>query len=518
MTALAVEAGAVCEPLHVHIPERAGSFVRAVEAVGAKIGRRLDPTQRLAVDVITSAKADGSPATLAAALICPRQNLKTYCLELVVLARLLRPGGDRLAVWSAHEVSTAQETFRAFAELAEGEDERGRPLYPWFRERVQSISRATGRESITFVRRLPSGRKETARLKFKARIKSGGRGLAGDCVILDEAFALEPAHMGSLLPILSTKAKGQIIYGSSAPHETSLVLHDVIKRGRAGLMAYAEWRAAGSWEEPGCALDRCMHELGTPGCALDNVDLALTCNPAAHHGRITRQYLANERIELAAVPREYARERLGWAEEPGGASASITPAMWAARADEASAVTEGVPRVFALDVSPDRRWSSVAVAGLRADGGRHLGLIEHEPGDRWVVGRIVELRERHAPAAIVLDGASPAAALLPDLIDAGMTVRSERRPWGDLVVTTAGDMAAACGGLESLLKASPCEVWHRGDVIVSRALESAGSRVIGDGGWGWARKSSDADITPIVALTLASWGLAKYGQQGESVY
>ena len=297
----------ICAPAYSHIPARAGSYVRSVEGVLSKIGRTLDPTQRFAVDVLTSARADGTPVGLSAAIVCPRQNLKTYVLEGIVLARLLRPGGDRLAVWSAQEVSTATETFVAFVEYAEAEDSVGRPLYPWFAERVAGISRATGRESITFRRRLPSGRWEKCRLKFKARVKTGGRGLAGDLVVLDEAFALEPAHMGSLLPILSTKAKGQIFYGSSAPHATSAILHDVIRRGRAGLMPYLEWCAPGSFADPGCAGEACSHAVGTPGCVLDDVQMAVRWNPAAWHGRITRSYLANERLELAAAPDEFAR-------------------------------------------------------------------------------------------------------------------------------------------------------------------------------------------------------------------
>jgi hypothetical protein len=55
-----------------------------------------------------------------------------------------------------------------------------------------------------------------ARLLFKARTKTGGRGLTGDKVILDEAFALQPGHMGALLPTLSVRPDPQVLYGSSA--------------------------------------------------------------------------------------------------------------------------------------------------------------------------------------------------------------------------------------------------------------------------------------------------------------
>lgn len=495
----------VCTPTYWHVPQqRAGSHLRAVEGVIGKLGRTLDPTQRFAVDVLTSAKADGAPAGLSAAVICPRQNLKTYVLEGIVLTRLLRPGGDKLAVWSAHEVSTATETFRAFVEYAEAEDSRGRPLYPWFADRVAGISRATGRESITFRRRLRSGRVETCRLKFKARVKTGGRGLAGDLVILDEAFALEPAHMGSLLPILSTKAKGQIIYGSSAPHATSVILHDVILRGRAGLMPYLEWRAPGSLAEPGCARARCSHEPGTPGCFLDNLGAVIACNPAAFHGRIPQAYLEGERLELRAAPEEYARERLGWGEDAGAAGGTIPLGAWNDRADAASQI-EG-QRVIAVEVATDAGSSAIAGAGYRADGGEHLALVDHRPGTSWAVPRVVELLERRDVGAVVVDPGAPGAMLLPDLRKAGLTIRTEANPAGEIVLMTVRDAGAAAGMLKARIAGDEPSAWHRGDLILQQALKASGRRPIGNGGWGFDRRGED-DITPIVAVAEALWGL-----------
>jgi hypothetical protein len=32
-------------------------------------------------------------------------------------------------------------------------------------------------------------------------------------------------------------------------------------------------------------------------------------------------------------------------------------------------------------------------------------------------------------------------------------------------------------------------------------------RAIGDTGWGWSRKDSESDITPLTTATLALWGL-----------
>ena len=49
---------------------------------------------------------------------------------------------------------------------------------------------------------------------------------------------------------------------------------------------------------------------------------------------------------------------------------------------------------------------------------------------------------------------------------------------------------------------------------MTKAVDGAGQRPIGDGLWGWSRSKSDADICPLVAATLALWGFAMYGGEG----
>lgn len=304
--------------------------------------------------------------------------------------------------------------------------------------------------------------------------------------------------MGSLLPILSTKAKGQIIYGSSAPHATSLILHDVIRRGRAGLMAYVEWRAPGSMAEPGCELPGCSHQPGTPGCMLDDLDAAVRCNPAAYHGRISREYLANERQELAAIPQEYARERLGWGEEPAGvASAPISAGAWAALADPAGQI-EGTP-ALGLDVSPDRRSAAIGLAGRRADGMVQVEVVRHGAGESWVMP---EMAKAYAAGmrVVAIDGKSQALAFKADLEEAGWTV----------VELGAADQVEACIGLQRDVLAGD-RLRHLGDGgdpngvdVLALALSVATTRPVGDGGgWAWARKRSDGDITSLVVVTGA---------------
>lgn len=486
MTVLSDPAVEVVAPSFYSIPPRDGALVRAVEGVAERVGRTLDPTQRFAVDVLTSSWRDGRPSSIETAIVAPRQNLKTYVLELITLTRLLRPGGDRLAVWSAHERGTALETFKTFCDLA---DE-----YRWLGDQMLPPSRATGREEIRF--------KNGRRLKFKARIKTGGRGLAGDLVILDEAFALQPEHMGSLMPILSTKAKGQILYGSSAPHSSSAVLHKVVQRGRSHGMAYCEWSAPGSLAAPGCASPECTHEAGVKigddyrpvvaGCVLDDPAMWLRANSAATHGRISMNYLQSERAALTVE--EFARERLGWGESPAQPNAPFTATEWdaCARPDLAGAAPAVHDETFAVDLAWDRRHGSIAVASRMADGTPLVELVEHVSGIDTLIERAGQIAARNPNSRWVASGAVESIAR--DLRQVGVSPK----------LLSTRELEAAHGRLQDAVKQRA--VAHLGDESLSLALVGAARRD-SETGWTFTRRKSDVDISPLYAVLEALWAL-----------
>lgn len=497
----------------MHRPPAVRSLVDEVTKVCASVGRVLDAEQRLAVEVCTGLKASGRPASLEAGVISPRQNLKTFTIEGITLTLLLDPRTTfQLGVWSAQQFDTSQETFRRFADLFESPD-----TYPHLARRVKAIKKGSGKEEIEL---LPvPGQKTGRRLKFKARSASGGPGLTGDLVVLDEAYALDASHMGALLPTLSTRPRAMVLYGSSAAHRSSRVLSSLVERGRAGgrgAPAFIEWCAPGSLAEPGCATEGCRHAPGARGCTLDREDYWLRANPAMGR-RITVDYLRDERGAL--TPEKFARERLGWHEEVvDGATPPVTLADWTAQLDPASAIVEDGAIVLSVEIPLSRKSAAIAVAGWRPDGGIHVGLIEYLDGVDTVLARVLELAGKHklhtirrGPApkpgkrderrrhpAIILDPTSPAGMLAEPLRKAGF----------DPVLMTAAEVGASCAGLQDGLTAGT--TWHRGSALIDTALEGAVRRDIGDGAWAFGRKKSAAanvDVAPVQALTQARWGL-----------
>jgi hypothetical protein len=188
---------------------------------------------------------------------------------------------------------------------------------------------------------------------------------------------------------------------------------------------------------------------------------------------------------------EYRRERLGiWAKLGGD---SVIPAkLWAACLDEDSEPGQTV--ALGVDVPPGRESAVIAAASFREDGRIHVEIVDQRDGTSWVSTRLAELR-KHRPAAIILDPGSAAGALEPDL-------QRDRVRYKPLSVRSYGQ---ACGKLFDLI--GEAKLAHIGQEPLDAAVDAARQRPLGETAWAWSRKNAVADISPLVAVTMALHGL-----------
>lgn len=311
-----------------------------------------------------------------------------------------------------------------------------------------------------------------ARLKFLARNNTSARGFTGDCVILDEAFALTPDTMAAILPTMAAKSvqgNPQLWYTSSAGMRSSVQLRAVRKRAQSaepGSLCWLEWSAP-------------VEALDTP----HDRRWWRMANPALGH-RISEEFVASEYASMAEAGglEQFCRERLGVFDEDEQPDAVFTAAQWqAVRSDDqfAGGVT------FAVDIDPDREYAAIAAAD--PDGLVELG--DYRTGTGWVADRLVELCGRH-DATVVLHSAGPAASLQPQLEAAGITVRCATGP----------DLRNACGAMFDAVVQLKVRV--RRHPALDAAATTAAKRPSGDA-WVWDRRSGD--VTPLVAATLAHW-------------
>lgn len=464
------------EPAHRSVPAYTRTLGPEVADLARLAGFGPDPEQELLLDAIFALDGRGGSAAFEIAAIACRQNLKTGLFKQAALGWLFITD-QRLIVWSAHEFRTTQEAFRDLDTLITGSDV--------LRKRVKHIYRGNGDEAIELV--------DDRRLIFKARTKGGGRGLSGDKVILDEAFALQPMHMGALLPTLSARPDPQVLYGSSAGMAESDVLRALRDRGRAGgdpRLAYFEWCAPPPAQActEGAA---CSHMLDAEGCGCDDPELWRRANPAIGR-RITVEHIAAER--RAMPPEEFGRERMGWWDDPLGVDERpIEPEDWADCALEVPERPAGTPSFF-IDCSPGLSSASISAATTH-DGRPRIELSDYRPGASWLEGedgRVLELARTYPGARFAAFGSGAVSALLPGLAELGVEVEHLGNQ----------DMGRACGHLQKLVMTRGLS--HDGNPLYESALKSAVKRPLGDDLWTWSRRKS-ADISPIVSATGAAW-------------
>jgi hypothetical protein len=95
----------------------------------------------------------------------------------------------------------------------------------------------------------------------------------------------------------------------------------------------------------------------------------------------------------------------------------------------------------------------------------------------------------------VVDAGGPAGSLLQDLADAlGVEIRSPK----------PREIAQAVGQFYDAVAEQG--ISHLDQPPLAVALAGAQKRPLGDA-WAWARRGVGVDISPLVAATLARWGL-----------
>lgn len=459
------------EPRIAHWPVYESTSGDEAVELAQLAGLHLDEWQQFVLRHSLGERADGSWAAKEVGVTAPRQNGKDGILEARSLAGLFLLG-ERLITHSAHQFDTSLEAFRRLLELIENTPDLDRL--------VKRVSRSHGEEGIEI--------KGGHRIRFRTRTKKGGRGFSGDLVILNEAMELTAASKSALFFTISARPNPQVWYAGSPVdqliHEHGVEFARVRERGLTGedpRLAYFEW-----------SIDRDRPDEVEPEVAADPEAWA-QANPALGI-RITLETIEDEHRSMD--PRSFAVERLGvgdWPATDDSGEYVIDPDAWEALIDVGSTTVGQV--CFSFDVTPDRGRAAIGVAGRRRDGHRHTEIVEHKRGTAWVAPRLAELTAAHDALAVRYDERSPAASLVPEITESGVTVEP----------VAAKEHAQACGHFYDTV-VDRKTLRHLGTPELEAALKGAARRDLGDA-WGWSRKSSGVDISPLVTVTLALWGL-----------
>ncbi len=411
----------------------------------------------------------------------PRQVGKTFTIGNLVIGLCLEIPGMRVT-WTSHHNRTTTNTFRSMQGMV-----RRKKVWPHIER--NGIRTANGEQEIRFA--------NGSIIMFGAREQGFGRGMdAIDIEIFDEAQILSLKALEDMVPA-TNQARN--------PHGGLVFFIGTPPRPSDDGEAFTSKRAA-------ALVGKLPNGMYVEISADDDADpydesIYPTFNPSYPH----RTPIEAMQRMLANIPDLDAirREMLGIWPKARDAGA-IDHDLWRDQKVDEPELTERV--AFGAYTNLPRTRSAIGAATYTTDDKILVEIVPaadgveyHDlPGTSWIPPRLAALAGKWSPVATVVDGYSSAASLLPDMEELGL----------EMTVTQAKDMARACGMVYDALVEG--RLVHLGQDGLTKAALSAKWRELSDSR-AWDRKDKSSDITELVAITLAVYGLIVHGGEQKEV-
>lgn len=439
-------------------------------------GKRLDETQRLAVEIMLACRADGSWAARTTGREMPRQNGKGDEIEVVEFWGLVKL--DEAILHTVHDaVLLASQAQERMLSLFNHPDLRGLIS-------GGQVWKGTGQQMI----RLSTG----GQIWYRTRTGGGGRGVDKiDRLVVDEAQHATHEQIAAVSPTLM-----------AAPDPQMNALGTAGLEGRSawwwGIRKRALTKDPGDFGYIGHTAERVwMDDAGRVHQEYPNVqDRALwrQVNPGTFNGRGQGMAFLEEELWTLGEAR-FAEEHLCvWAPEPLADGVGVVDlAVWDGLAQGSSSIESD--RCWALTVAPDRSWASLGVAGRNASGRLHVEWRPSpEAGTAWVEDRCVEAYNTlKLPLRIRKDAAE--ASFIEPLRRRGVEIEEIAR----------ADEARATGVLLDAIAAG--DLVHLGQPSLRKAIEGAELDTSSGGASVFSQRGS-AEISPLRAVTVALTGVS----------
>lgn len=413
----------------------------------------------------------------------PRQVGKTYfVLGLLVIMCILFPGLQ--VVWTSHHLRTSTKTFSHLQGIC-----RRKKVAPHIAKNDHggdAIRTANGEQQVKFT--------NGSIIMFGARALGFGRGFDEiDIEVFDEAQILDTKSLEDMVAATNQARHehGALLFYMGTPPKPSDPSEAFTERRKEAWSGESE--------------DAIWLEIGA--------DPKSDVNDRAQYPLMNPSYPKRTPLESMLRLRKNLKNEDSWNREgrgiwdDDGRQLIIPLDKWLLLADASEFPAPHVGKVvLAVDTDPDRARTTIAAAGPRAEGPPLIeitsskdGSADNRPGVDWAEARIIEICANQGVAAVVIDEMSAAASLIPALVAANLPV----------VTTNSRKLAQACGQFYDAAVETG-ELVHLDDPLLLTALRAATKRNVSDA-WAWDRKKPTADITPLVAVTLALWGWTTEG-------
>lgn len=330
--------------------------------------------------------------------------------------------------------------------------------------------------------------------KVGAPTRRAGRGDSNDLVMLDELREHRDWETWSAAAA-STNAKpnGLIVCFSNAGDPDSIVLRQLRSEAIAKIEGTEAVDFGGNVDEDTLGL----FEWSAPdGAETDDIEALAQANPALGYGYVTERALMANR---QTFPENKFRSECMCQQVETILPQPFPDGAWDAGVDVASFIAGESELFYGIDLSADRRFTSIGVCGLREDGNWHVEIVARRVGTEWAIDWF-RTRQMRGTMKLAFQGRGAPVSGLAEQI---CTLQNVERMAVEGPELSAGwarfwDAVAACDP-----ERGGARVFHLPQPVLDQPAKTAQIRNLGGGATVIDRQKSPDDVAPLMACVVA---------------
>lgn len=424
-----------------------------------------------------------------------RQNGKTE-LSKVIASFFLNVLRVEAVFGTSLSMDKAEEVWEAVIQEQETHDALARD--------IQQVARRNGGKKLVLT--------GLRTYKVGAPTRRAGRGDANDLVMLDEVREHRDWETWSAA-VASTNAKpnGMTVCFSNAGDPDSIVLRQIRSQAIEKINGDKANDFGGNVDADALAL----FEWSAPEKAETGDLKALAqANPALGYGRLTERALLANRDTF---PEAKFRSECMCQQVETILPEPFPEGSWNGGQDPESYIREDSELFFGVDLSQDRKWTTIAVCGMREDGNYHVEIVERRLGTEWAVDWFRSRVARYGGIKLAFqERGAPASGLAEQIC----TIKGIERMAQGGPDLSAGwsrfyDAVAACepGNTRGGVK-----VYHLPQPVLDTPGHTCQLRNLGGGVMLPDRIKSPDDISPLMACAMAYAGATMINKKEKKIY
>lgn len=432
-------------------------------------------------------------------VLISRQNGKTF-FEVLLNIFFIYGLKSHLVLGTAQNLDTAVETFEDTVSLIES--------VPELKDLLEKVYRGAGRREL----KLDTG----DRYKVIAATRKA-RGLSSDLIMMDELREQTNWDAWGAISKTMMARPTAILFGfSNAGDVTSVVLRHLRLQAHAQLGdpdGVASSRASLGGEDTDDAIGL-FEWSASPDCEIDDKEQWAQANPSLNYGFLTERAL---KTAMSTDPESIFRTEClcQWVESrlpepfPEGA--------WLESTDEKSSIREDSELFWGIEMSSDRKYTVIAVCGLREDGNYHVEIVERRIGSEWAIDWFRQRAPKYGEMKLCFQGRGAPVSGLAEQI---CTIEGVKRMAQEGPDLSAGwnrfyDAVAACSPTDNR---GGVKVFHIPQPVLDTPGKTCQLRNLGGGIMLPDRVKSPDDISPLMAVAMAYAGATQIAKQEKKIY